>query len=286
MTEYNGASAAAIQQHYDLGNDFYALWLDEHRIYSCALWSPGDSLEQAQLAKLDYLISGCRASGARRVLDVGCGWGALLRRLVEVYGVDEAVGLTLSAAQYEHISTRSDSGVQARLENWIDHTPEDPYDAIISIGAFEHFAEYGMSRTQRLDAYRAFFSACRDWLPAGGRLALQTIVKGNNTTMTRQTVRDLLFIIDRIFTESELPWLSEIFEASERLFDVVTVTNDAEHYARTCSVWRARLDQRLTEARDLVGDEAVADYQRYLSASSSAFAERHIGLARIVFEKR
>ncbi|PXX54888.1 cyclopropane-fatty-acyl-phospholipid synthase [Nocardia tenerifensis] len=286
MTEYDGASTAAIQRHYDLGNDFYALWLDKNQIYSCAMWSEQDTLEQAQLAKLDYLIAGARASGVKRVLDVGCGWGALLRRLAGVYGVEQAVGLTLSRAQYEHISAGSEPGVEARLENWIEHQPDEPYDAIISIGAFEHFAEYGMSRAERIAAYRTFFARCQEWLPTGGRLALQTIVKGNNTKMSRQTVRDLLFIIDRIFTESELPWLSEIFEASERLFDVITVTNDADDYARTCAAWRARMDARAAEARALVGDDAVADYQRYLTASSEAFSDRHIGLARIIFEKR
>ncbi|MFI6040947.1 class I SAM-dependent methyltransferase [Nocardia sp. NPDC051321] len=286
MTEYDGASATAIQLHYDLSNDFYALWLDKHQIYSCAMWSEQDTLEQAQLAKLDYLIAGARASGVKRVLDVGCGWGALLHRLVDVYGSEQAVGLTLSQAQYEHISAGSEPAVEARLENWIEHQPDEPYDAIISIGAFEHFAEYGMPRAERIAAYQKFFARCHEWLPAGGRLALQTIVKGSNTKMSRQTVRDLLFIIDRIFTESELPWPSEIFEASERLFDVITVTNDADDYARTCAAWRERLDARTTEARALVGDDAVADYQRYLTASSKAFTDRHIGLARIIFEKR
>jgi cyclopropane-fatty-acyl-phospholipid synthase len=285
MSEYQGASATAIRRHYDLSNDFFALWLDRQLVYSCALWSPGASLEQAQLAKLDYYITGVKAPGARRVLDVGCGWGALARRLTRVYGVDHAVGLTLSRAQLDHANAMPDPAVDVRLENWIDHVPEQPYDAIISLGAFEHFADYGLPRAERVAGYREFFAKCRDWLCPGGRLGLQSIVKGNNTEMSRQTVSDLLFIIDRIFTESELPWLSEMIEASERCFDVVSVRNDADDYARTCAVWRDRLERNAERAEAIVGAETVADYRRYLTAASSAFTRRHTGLARVIFER-
>lgn len=282
---YQGASASAIQRHYDLSNDFFALWLDEQRVYSCAMWSGQSVLEQAQLAKLDYLVAGARAAGAGRVLDVGCGWGALLRRLVDTHSVGHAVGLTLSQAQFDHVTAQPDPRIEVRLENWIQHTPDQPYDAIISIGAFEHFADFGLSRSERVEAYRQFFARCHEWLPPGGRLGLQTIVKGNNTRMSRQMVRDLLFMIDRIFTESELPWLSEICEASETFFDPVSVRNDADDYARTCAEWRQRLDQRAAEAELIVGADTLAEYQRYLTAASNAFTHRHTGLARIVLER-
>lgn len=285
MTTYRGASTAAIQRHYDLSDDFFALWLDERRIYSCAMWSPDSTLEQAQLAKLDYHIAGARAAGKDRVLDVGCGWGALLSHMTEVHAVDHAVGLTLSQAQFDYVNAAGDDSVDVRLENWTQHVPERPYDAIISIGAFEHFADYGMSRAERIDAYRRFFSRCNEWLLKGGRLALQTIIKGNNTTMSRTTVNDLLFIIDKIFNESELPWLSEILEASERFFDPVSIRNDAADYAWTCAVWRHRLNEQREAAEAMVGAEIVADYLRYLTAARDAFAQHHTGLVRTVFER-
>src|SRR5688500_8349804 len=98
-----GASAEAIQYHYDVGNGFYQLWLDADLNYSCAMWHENDTLEEAQLRKLDHHIAAARAQGGARVLDIGCGWGSLMRRLVEHHGVDRAVGLTLSAQQADWI---------------------------------------------------------------------------------------------------------------------------------------------------------------------------------------
>src|SRR4030088_3614984 len=97
-----GPSPEAIQRHYDVGNDFYRLWLDDSMSYSCALWDGSDdSLQAAQMRKIDYHIAQAQAAGAGRVLDVGCGWGAVLKRLTTVYGVGQAVGLTLSREQEE-----------------------------------------------------------------------------------------------------------------------------------------------------------------------------------------
>lgn len=289
--EYQGASAEAIQSHYDRGNEFYALWLDPTRTYSCALWDgEDDTLHAAQERKLDYLATGARAPGAGRVLDVGCGWGGMLRHLVERHEVSTVVGLTLANEQAAYVRSWADERYDVRVENWIDHTPSPrdgaaPYDAIVSVGAFEHFADFGMTRAARIDAYRQFFARCREWLPVGGRLALQTNIKGNNVRMDRQTVRDLLFIVDQIFPESELPWASEILEASERLFDVVSVRNDADHYARTCQEWLDGLLANRAAAEELVGEQRVADYERYLRASVNGFRDRHLGLARLVFDR-
>ena len=283
---YLGASAEAIRSHYDLGNDFYALWLDPELVYSCALWEgPDDTLAAAQLRKLDYLIEGARAPGAARVLDVGCGWGGMLRRLTGTHGVRRGVGLTLSQAQADLLNASPDSRFEVHVQNWTDHVPAQPYDAIVSVGAFEHFADFGLTRAGKVAAYREFFVRCRDWLPPGGRLALQTNVKGNNTRLSRQSVRDLLFMADTIFPESEMPWPSEILEASERLLDVVAVRNDPDDYARTCRQWRERLLARRAEALSLVGEQAVADYDRYLAAAADGFDRRHLGLMRIVFER-
>jgi cyclopropane-fatty-acyl-phospholipid synthase len=284
--DYLGASQAAIQHHYDLGNDFYRLWLDETGSYSCALWeSPDDTLREAQERKLDYLATGALAPGAHRVLDIGCGWGGLMRRLVQHHDVGHVTGLTLSDAQAEHVAAFADPRYEVRVQNWADHEPQQPYDAIISIGAFEHFADFGLARAGRVAAYQRFFSDAAAWLPQHGRLALQTIVKGSNTKMDRRAVRDLLFVADHIFPESELPWPSEILEASERLFNVVTIRNDPDHYARTCLLWRDRLLARRDEAEALVGAKAIADYDRYLSGMANAFTKRHLGLARIIFER-
>src|SRR5437660_2169821 len=174
-----GASTEAIQYHYDVSNEFYQLWLDPTMTYSGALYEPGDTLETAQLRKIDYHIDQARAAGAKRVLDVGCGWGGLLRRLAETHGVGEAVGLSLSQAQVEWGRRIAPSNVDLRIENWSDHEPAALYDGIISIGAFEHFARLESTDAERIASYRSFFARCRDWLKPHGRISLQTFAYGS-----------------------------------------------------------------------------------------------------------
>ncbi len=284
LPAYAGASSAAIRHHYDVGNAFYGLWLDPTLTYSCALWDgENDDLQTAQERKLDYLATGARAGSGGRVLDIGCGWGSMLRRLVENHGVERAVGLTLSDAQAGHVRAWGDERCESRLENWTEHVPVAPYDAIVSIGAFEHFASFSMPRSERIEAYRRFFARCHEWIAPGGRLALQSILKGSNVRLDRETTRDMLFIVDRIFPESQIPWLSELVEASERRFDVASIRNDPDHYARTCDLWRQRLEANRERAEELVGGQMVADYVRYLRAITQHFADRHQGLGRVVF---
>jgi cyclopropane-fatty-acyl-phospholipid synthase len=285
VDRYRGASKDAIQHHYDLSNDFYALWLDRTRTYSCALWEgPDDTLDAAQARKLDHLIDAALTSGSSHVLDIGCGWGGAMREIVERSGIDRVTGLTLSDAQARYIEEIGDERLSVRVENWRDHDGEN-YDAIISIGAFEHFAGYGMTRAARLDAYRDFFRHCHKWLAPGRRLVLQTNVKGNNVRLDRHMLGEFRFVIDQIFRESELPWISEIFESSERRFDVLWLRNDPDHYSRTCQVWLDRLRANRERAQAIAGAESVADYERYLAACVEAFDRRHLGLVRVAFAR-
>jgi cyclopropane-fatty-acyl-phospholipid synthase len=261
-----GQSAAAIRHHYDVGNAFYRLWLDPSLSYSCA-WGPG-TLEEAQERKLARHLE---AAGARtRLLDVGCGWGAILARS-EV----PAVGLTLSDEQASYVSGL---GHDVRVQDWRDHPASESYDGIVSIGAFEHFAAPG---SDKIGIYREFFERCRGWLGGGtsrlrGALSLQTIAYADMDPAAASS-----FMQQEIFPDAELPTLAEITAAAEGVLEVTALSNGRLDYARTCAEWARRLKAHRVEARELVGDEMVRRYERYLTLSSFGFRMGKLALYRI-----
>ncbi len=275
-----GASAGAIQFHYDLSDEFYRLWLDPGMSYSAALFEPGDTLETAQNRKLDHHIEQARAAERDRVLDVGCGWGSMLRRLVRTHGVKHATGLTLSRAQAAKIEAEKLPGVEVRLESWRDHKTDQPYDAIISVGAFEHFVRPNLPSAEKVRIYREFFEFCHESVRPMGHLSLQSISLGR----LRAGEIDP-FIKEMIFPESDLPYPWEILQAADGLFEVVQLRNDRSHYRKTCRAWYQNLQKRRVEAVELVGEAKVADYERYLRISIASFALRSLGLLRISFER-
>ncbi|HEU4731006.1 MAG TPA: class I SAM-dependent methyltransferase [Kofleriaceae bacterium] len=263
-------------EHYEIGNDFYQLWLDDSMTYSCPLWAgPDDSLHAAQLRKLDYHVAGARAAGAARVLDIGCGWGSLLDRLVNVHGAQQVVGLTLSEQQAEWVKARRLPRTTVLLSHWHDHRPVDKYDAIISIGAFEHFAHMDQTREERIRSFRVFFTHCRDLLRPRGMMSLQT------------TVYELLdhldpFITSRIWPEGQLPRLAEIIEALDHVFEVVRIENHREDYERALIEWANRLMARRDEAARVTSNEVVEDYLRYLKMSAKAYRVNGFSLQRLL----
>lgn len=270
-------AAAAVQHHYDVGNDFYALWLDPDLTYSCA--SPAgrnDTLEAAQRRKIDRHLDAIDAGRCHRILDVGCGWGAVLDAAV-ARGVGDAVGLTLAQEQAAHVRTRARPGVTARVEDWTDHVPDAPYDGIVSIGALEHFARPEDDDAERVARYRDFFSRARDWLVPGGLLSLQTIAYG---TMRRAEASS--FIQQEIFPAADLPSLADLVAAADGVLEIRSFTNDRLDYAWTCERWAARLRARRDEAVALVGEEVTARYERYLRLSALGFRMGRIGLLRLV----
>lgn len=274
-----GASPQAIQHHYDLGNDFYCLWLDRKLNYSAAMWRPGDTLDSAQARKVDYHIAEACAEGAERVLDIGCGWGALLRRFVEGKKVCRAVGLTLSKSQAEWITSLAIPQIEVRLENWTEHNPTGPYDAIISVGAFEHFSRLESSERERTDGYRRFFERCRDWLKRSGRMSLQTFAYGR--VRPRSQSIGTQFLAREIFQETDPPTLSEIAIAAQGIFEVVALRNDRMDYGLTCRHWLRRLRENREQAIAVVGDENVSRYERYLQLSTIGFETGRLSLFRI-----
>lgn len=272
-----GASAQAIQHHYDVGNQFYALWLDSDMTYSSALWHCEDeSLEAAQRNKQDWHLDRAGIAGLKRMLDVGCGWGGLMRRAIERNPDCRCTGLTLSQEQADMVAALGHPGVQAKLESWADHVPEQPYDGIVSIGAFEHFARLNQPVEDKIEGYRQFFRFChRNLVPEGG-LSLQTITYENADR------RDFsAFFATEIFPESDLPHLSEIAEACRNLFEIVELRNDRHHYAKTLRLWARRLKQNKEQAIALVGEKTYHRYDKYLALMVVAFHTGTMNLSRL-----
>jgi cyclopropane-fatty-acyl-phospholipid synthase len=279
----DGATQQAIEHHYDIGREFYRLWLDARMVYSCALWDGelDDDLEAAQLAKLDWHATGARADGAGRVLDVGCGWGAMMRYLTDERGVGHVTGLTLSSDQAA--AAPSSEKAETRLEDWRDHRPTAPYDAIVSIGAFEHFSRPELDKDQRRAVYRTFFESCALWLGEGGRLSLQTIAWEDFDPATMKVATGFT---DDIFPESSLPQLSDVTDAAEGWFRLVGFRSDAHHYEHTLRLWQTRLEAAKAPASEIVGSDQYRRYHRYLRLSRAMFDRRVCTLYRMVFERR
>jgi cyclopropane-fatty-acyl-phospholipid synthase len=275
-----GGTRSAIQFHYDIGNDFYALWLDSTRTYSCGLWGQGDDrddLHAAQIRKMDFHLAGACADQAKRVLDIGCGWGSLLVRAHEKYGVERGIGLTLSDAQADHIEGLRLPYVEVHRESWTEHAPVERYDGIVSIGAFEHFAAPSDSPDRRIAIYRNFFDTCAGWLTREGRLSLQTIAYG-----TMRPKEASQFMQTAIFPDSELPCLEDIVAASRESFEIELLRNDRRDYMRTCELWLRGLRANRDRALSLVGEEVVARYEHYLKLCSVGFGMGRIALFRIL----
>ncbi|MFN0192238.1 MAG: class I SAM-dependent methyltransferase [Aestuariivirga sp.] len=274
-----GASEAAIQAHYDVGNEFYKLWLDETLTYSAALWDgPNDmrDLGAAQRFKIAWHIESAEIAKAHSVLDIGCGWGSTLKACTALPSVERGIGLTLSRAQAEYVAAYGNPKLEVRVENWQQHKPAAPYDSIISIGAFEHFTKQTDDAAAKIAIYRNFFEHCRQWLNPQGALSLQTIAYGS---LRRDDPN--VALMSQIFPESDLPRLEEIVIACDGLFEIVVIRNDRNDYSRTCETWAKNLRARRVEAIALIGPDHVHRYERYLKLSGFGFLTGKIWLLRL-----
>jgi cyclopropane-fatty-acyl-phospholipid synthase len=283
-----GASASAVQSHYDLSNAFYALWLGPTMMYSSGIWdAPTTTLDQAVTAKIDRFAHDVLPGMRARVLDVGCGWGGALRRMVDEHAVRSGVGLTLSARQQQHLATDPVPGVEIRLESWADHEPTEPYDAIVSFGAFEHFARDGSTGPERIAGYRRFFARCFQWLAPGGRLGLETITHDDAPDTASPLGRGPLGdSVLELYPESLCPHLSEIVLGFEPWFEVELLQSAASDFARTSRAWYLGLRQHEQEAIALVGQDVTTRWRRYLVASELQFRMGTITNVRLVLHRR
>lgn len=270
--------AAAISYHYDLSNDFYALWLDSRMIYSCAYFPTGtEDLETAQTAKLQHLCRKLRLQPGERLLDVGCGWGGLAMFAAREYGV-EVHGITLSRAQLQLAQRRvAEAGlhpqVQLELLDYRDLAQDGRFDKVVSVGMFEHVGH------ANLPLYcRQLFGTVRP-----GGLVLNHGITARHVD-GRQVGRGAGDFIGRyVFPYGELPHLARLSaDLSEAGLEVVDVESLRLHYARTLQLWSDNLEAHLPQAAALVPEKALRIWRLYLAGCAHGFRRGWVNLHQVL----
>lgn len=269
---------AAVSFHYDLSNEFYQLWLDHRMVYSCAYFnSPNDGIDQAQEQKLDYLCQKLRLQPGQSLLDIGCGWGGLILRAAERFGV-RATGVTLSERQAEWVLRRiaahgAETKAKVRLCDY-RQLGDDQYDAIVSVGMAEHVGREQLSN---------YFSIARDLLKPGGVFLNHAIGEGMNAPAKPD---DDSFIARYVFPDGDIPPLPIMLKAAESGgFEIRDVENLREHYALTLHHWLRRLEAQHTAARAFVSEESYRVWRLYLAGSGHAFRRGRIAVYQTLLAK-
>lgn len=270
----------AIAFHYDVSNEFYALWLDENMVYSCAYFErPDDDLASAQTAKLEHICRKLRLTPGERLLDIGCGWGALMMHAARHYGV-HAHGITLSQRQLESARQRiAQAGLQDRvtveLRDYRDLQGEARYDKVSSVGMFEHVG---------LKNLPLYFSTVQRLLKPAGLFLNHGIthdMEGWNKTLSTE------FINRYVFPDGQLDLMSNIQRAMERSgFEIADVESLRPHYAKTLRHWVHKLEQHHKEALQFVSEETFRVWRLYMAACALEFEAGEVGVYQMLAIKR
>ncbi len=273
-----GRDSRAISHHYDVSNRFYEWILGPSMAYTCAVY-PGEtaSLEEAQEEKVDLVCRKLGLEPGQRLLDVGCGWGLMVRHAVEHYGV-HAIGVTLSRQQAEWGQRAViDAGLSARAEiRHLDyrHVPETGFDAISSIGLTEHIG------AASLPGYAAFLAGR---LRPQGRLLNHCITRPTTSESVKRTGG---FINRYVFPDGELEAAGTIASVIQDAgLEIRHEENLREHYARTCAAWSSNLDEHWDEAVAEIGPGRARTWRLYLAGSQLGFEQRRIELHQILAVK-
>ncbi|HUF66850.1 MAG TPA: cyclopropane-fatty-acyl-phospholipid synthase family protein [Gemmatimonadaceae bacterium] len=281
--------AAAIRHHYDVSNAFYALWLDSGMQYTCAYFGDAsERLEQAQLDKLEHICRKLRLQPGERLLDIGCGWGGLVRYAASRYGVT-AHGITLSAAQAEYAQSRIAAEGLTRLcrvevRDYRDLASPASYDKIVAVGVTEHVAA---------DAQPCYFAAAHRVLEPGGLFLNHcevSVARARPRTL-RQRISDRLwrrneFIEKYVFPDARLVPAAHVIASAEQVgFELRDVESLREHYAMTLRHWLRHLEAQERKAIELVGEHTYRLWRLYMSTGAAGFSSGRINIIQTLLAK-
>lgn len=270
----------AISFHYDVSNDFYALWLDEQMAYSCAYYeNAAQSLEQAQRNKLDHICRKLRLKSGERLLDIGCGWGALICWAAEHYGVN-AHGITLSQNQFDHaqrmIKQRGlEQKVSVELLDYRDLRGEAKYDKLVSVGMFEHVG---------LKNLPSYFEIAHRLLKPDG-LFLNHGITSDEGGWKKSVATE--FINRYVFPDGQMETVSTVQQIMEDAdFEIHDVEGLRQHYALTLCEWVRRLELRREEALKHVPESVYRIWRLYMAACALQFEDGIAGVYQILVSRR
>jgi len=267
-----------ISHHYDVSNAFYRLWLDPEMVYSCAYFAhPEQTLEEAQREKLDYICRKLRLEAGQRLLDIGCGWGALALWAARNYGVT-VHGITLSTQQYDYAQERArelnvTDQVRFDLRDYRDLDRDARYDRIVSVGMFEHIG---------INSFPTYFGIISQLLEPGGLFLNHGIT--NDSGWQPNDVRR--FINKYIFPDAELTRISTVMTAMEDAgFEILDAESLRPHYALTLRRWVRALEENREEAMRLVGKSTYRLWRVYMSGCAWYFDYGNTGIYQVLAGK-
>jgi len=291
----------AVQSHYDRSNEFFKLWLDPSMTYSCAYFDENPNidepqtktLEEAQFAKRKLALDKLNLEPGMTLLDIGSGWGSTMRHAVEHYDVN-VIGLTLSENQLAHCQQKFDEmdsprRKEVRLQGW--ELIDEPVDRIVSLGAFEHFADgAGDAGYER---YATFFKKYYSLLPDDGRFLLHSIVvptaeegraMGLKTTMT--LLRFISFILREIYPGGKLPQVEQVDRYStEAGFKIERHHFIGKNYVPTLNTWADALEANKEKAIELKGEQEYETFMKYLRGCSDLFRDGYTNVCQFTLVK-
>ncbi len=266
-------SKSNIHHHYDIGNDFYKLWLDEHMVYTCAYFRDEEmSLEDAQLAKLDHICRKLRLKPGETVLEAGCGWGALAMHMASRYGVKVAA-YNISKEQIAYARQRSR---EKNLADRIEFIEDDYRNAT---GGFDAFVSVGMLEHVGVEHYRDLGGMINRTLREGGRGLIHTIGLNYPRPMDAWAAR-------HIFPGACPPSLAQMMQIFEPFdFSILDVENLRLHYAMTLGHWLDRFENQADTVAQMFDDEFVRMWRLYLAGSMTAFRTGGMQLFQVAFAR-